>query len=219
MTVLIAGAILYFAAKYRRRPDSGPTPRIDGSLRLELFWTAVPLVVGLVMFGWAMNVYLYIAQVPANAKEVYVVGKQWMWKVQHPGGQREINELHVPLGEPVKLILTSEDVIHSFYVPAFRIKVDVLPGRYVETWFQPTKTGVYHLFCAEYCGTGHSSMIGSVVVMEPRDFQTWLTNRAENSLALEGRKLFLKFQCVARQAPTRWPGRPCSKGFMGAGCR
>ncbi|MEN6497687.1 MAG: cytochrome c oxidase subunit II [Thermoguttaceae bacterium] len=216
MTVLIAGAILYFAAKYRRRPDSGPTPRIDGSLRLELFWTAVPLVVGLVMFGWAMNVYLYIAQIPANAKEVYVVGKQWMWKVQHPGGQREINELHVPLGEPVKLILTSEDVIHSFYVPAFRIKVDVLPGRYVETWFQPTKTGVYHLFCAEYCGTGHSSMIGSVVVMEPRDFQTWLTNRAENSLALEGRKLFLKFQCVACHSADALARAPVLEGLYGS---
>jgi cytochrome c oxidase subunit 2 len=129
--------------------------------------------------------------------EIYVVGKQWMWKLQHQGGQREINQLHVPVGRPVKLILTSEDVIHSFFLPAFRLKQDALPGRYVTAWFEATRPGRYDLFCAEYCGTDHSGMIGSVVVQEPAEFEAWLGSNAEGSLALEGRKLFLKLQCLS----------------------
>jgi cytochrome c oxidase subunit 2 len=120
-----------------------------------------------------------------------------MWKLQHPEGQREINELHVPVGQPIKLTLTSEDVIHSFYVPAFRTKVDLLPGRYVYTWFHPTVPGRYHLFCAEYCGTNHAGMRGEVVVMDPAEYQDWLNHNAEGSLALEGRKLFLQLQCIS----------------------
>jgi cytochrome c oxidase subunit II len=135
---------------------------------------------------------------PPGAMEVYVVGKQWMWHLQHPeGGQREINELHVPVGRPVKLVMTSEDVIHSFFVPAFRTKQDVVPGRYVYIWFRPTKVGDYHLFCAQYCGTQHSRMVGWVHVMEPDEYQRWLSDNADESMAKRGRQLFLKYQCIA----------------------
>jgi cytochrome c oxidase subunit 2 len=148
------------------------------------------------MYAWGAKLYFDIERPPDNALTMYAVGKQWMWKIQHPEGQREINELHLPAGKSVKLILTSEDVIHSFFVPAFRTKQDVLPGRYTTTWFQPTKPGKYHLFCAEYCGTKHSGMIGYVYVMEPRDYQLWLTQGApEGSLASQGEKYFHQFGC------------------------
>lgn len=137
-----------------------------------------------------------------------MVGKQWMWKVQHPGGQREINELYLPVGRPVKVTLTSEDVVHDFGVPAFRSKIDVLPGRYVSTWYRPTEPGRYHLFCDQYCGTGHADMIGSLVVVRPDEHEAWLREHADGSVALEGRKLFLKFQCASchrADAETRAP--------------
>lgn len=197
MSLVIVAFIGYFAIKYRRRSELDRTPRILGSMRLELFWSIGPLIVFVAIFLWGAGVYMRMSRPPEDATEIYVVGKQWMWKVQHPDGQREINELHVPVGERIKLTLTSEDVIHSFYVPAFRSKVDVLPGRYVHTWFEATKTGRFHLFCAEYCGTNHSGMIGTVVVMEKVEYQKWLDERAEGAPALEGRKLFLKLQCVA----------------------
>jgi cytochrome c oxidase subunit 2 len=197
MTLLVTVLIIYFGIKYRRRGEGQRTPRILGSLRLELFWTVSPLVVFAIMFWWGAKVFTAVALPPPGAMEVYVVGKQWMWKIQHQDGHREINQLHVPLGEPVKLTLTSEDVIHDFFVPAFRQKLDVIPGRYVSTWFQPTKVGTYHLFCSQYCGTNHAGMVGSVVVMRPADYQEWLNStHVEGSLALEGRKLFLKLQCV-----------------------
>jgi cytochrome c oxidase subunit 2 len=195
--LLVAVLILYLAIKYRRRSPQDHVPRILGSLRLELFWTLTPLLVFLAMFLWGAQVFFTMARPPQDAMDVFVVGKQWMWKAQHPRGQREINTLHVPLGRPVRLTLTSEDVIHSFFVPAFRIKQDVLPGRYVQTWFQPTRTGEFHLFCAEYCGTHHSGMVGTVVVMEQQAFQDWLDFQAEGAPALEGRKLFKRFQCAA----------------------
>ncbi len=197
MSALIAGLIVFFCVKYRRRPGDGPTPPIRGSLKLEAFWTAVPLVTGLVVFVWGADVFFFMNRPPRNAIEVYVEGRQWMWKLQHATGQREINELHVPVHQPVKLILTSDDVIHSFFVPAFRIKTDALPDRFTYAWFEATKTGTFNLFCAEYCGTNHSGMIGRVVVMQPEEFQAWLSRRAEGSLALEGRKRFLHYQCVA----------------------
>ncbi len=196
VALLIAALVIVFAVKYRRRLDSPLTPRIHGSIPLELFWSIGPLLLAAVMFGWGTEVYFRLATPPADSLEVYVVAKQWMWKIQHLGGQREINELHIPVGRPVKLTLTSEDVIHDFFVPAFRTKVDVIPGRYVQTWFQATKPGRYHLFCAQYCGTNHSGMTGWIVVQEPAEYQAWLNNHAEGSLALEGRKLFLKYRCV-----------------------
>ena len=140
----------------------------------------------MVMFGWGAKVFFDLYRVPAGAMEIFVVGKQWMWKIQHAEGQREINELHVPIGRPVKLIMGSEDVIHSFYIPEFRVKADVVPGRYNVMWFEATKPGTYHLFCAEYCGTKHSGMIGRVIAMEPADFQAWLSGGRRVGLAGRG---------------------------------
>jgi len=195
-SLLIASLVVGFAVRFRRRsPDEIGTP-IHGSMALELVWTLVPLGIVFVIFLWGAEIFFSMARVPPQAMEVYVVGKRWMWKTQHLSGQREINELHVPVGVPVKLTLTSEDVIHSFYVPAFRIKKDAVPGRYATLWFQATRPGKYHLFCAEYCGTKHSGMIGSVVVMEPAAFQSWLTGGGSGSLAAQGQKIFQSLGCV-----------------------
>ena len=149
---LVCVLVLVFAIKYRRKSEDERPEPIHGSLKLELVWTIIPLILAMVMFGWGAKLYVDMFTPPAGAMNIYVVGKQWMWKIQHPEGNREINELHVPIGTPVKLIMTSEDVIHSFYIPAFRIKMDVLPGRYTSVWFEATKTGKYHLFCARSVG-------------------------------------------------------------------
>jgi cytochrome c oxidase subunit 2 len=195
-SLLIATLIVIFAIKYRRRHRDDVGHAIHGSLVLELLWTVIPFFIVMVMFAWGSKVFFDIYRPPAGAMEVYVVGKQWMWKIQHPDGQREINELHVPVGRPVKLIMGSEDVIHSFYIPAFRIKADVVPGRYNHLWFTATKPGTYHLFCAEYCGTKHSGMIGSIVAMEPQDFQAWLAGgKASDSPVVAGEKLFSALAC------------------------
>jgi cytochrome c oxidase subunit II len=195
-TVLIAVLLLYFAIKYRRRSNSEIPRPIEGSLRLEIVWTAIPLVLALSMFAWSASVYYEIVTPPPDTMEVYVVAKQWMWELQHAGGQREINQLHIPLGKPVKLTMTSQDVIHSFFVPEFRVKQDVLPGRYTNLWFEATQTGKFHLFCAEYCGTNHSTMIGKVIVMEPTRFEKWLAEHPDGSLAAKGRHLFYNLQCM-----------------------
>jgi cytochrome c oxidase subunit 2 len=196
-TLLIAGLILFFIVKYRRRPgEAASPPQIHGALRLELFWTIVPLLICLFVFVWSARLYLSWAEPPPGALEVYVVGRQWMWHLQHASGQREINQLHVPRGQPVKLTFTSKDVIHSFFVPEFRLHMDVVPGRYTTAWFQATKTGRFHLYCSQYCGTNHSAMIGEVIVLEPEEFARWRESQADESLALKGRKLFLKLQCV-----------------------
>jgi cytochrome c oxidase subunit 2 len=195
VTLAIFILIGIFATKYRHRPGR-MAEQIEGSTTLELTWSIVPLFIFLYIFAWGALIYFRERTPAAGSTEVYVVAKQWMWKLQHEGGQREINELHVPIGRDVKLIMTSQDVIHSFYVPAFRIKQDVLPGRYTYTWFRPTKTGTYHLFCAEYCGTMHSGMIGDVVVMDPAQFQAWLGGGgATGSLATTGQGLFQQLGC------------------------
>jgi cytochrome c oxidase subunit II len=195
-SLLIAGLIVLFAIKYRRKNDDEVGYAIHGSLALEMLWTIIPLGIVMVMFGWGAKVFFDLYRVPAGAMEIFVVGKQWMWKIQHADGQREINELHVPVGRPVKLIMGSEDVIHSFYIPAFRVKADVIPGRYNTMWFEATKPGRYHLFCAEYCGTKHSGMIGSVVAMEPADYQAWLSGGgAQDSPVQAGEKLFAGLAC------------------------
>src|SRR5262245_28923974 len=173
-TVLIAGLIVVFMIRFRRRSATELGADVHGSLALEIGWTIIPFAIVMVIFVWSASLFAKIKLPPADAVNVNVVGKQWMWKLQHMEGRREINELHVPTGQPIKLTLTSEDVIHSFYVPAFRIKQDAVPGRYTEIWFEATKPGRYHLFCAEYCGTIHSGMIGDVVVMEPAEYQQWL---------------------------------------------
>jgi cytochrome c oxidase subunit 2 len=197
-SLLIAGLVIFFAVKYHRRSDSDPVPRPStGGTALEIVWSVIPLGISMVIFGWGASLFFTINRPPDDALEVYVVAKQWMWKLQHMEGQREINELHIPLGRAVRLKMTSEDVIHSFYVPAFRTKQDVLPGRYTQTWFHPTKPGKYHLFCAEYCGTKHSGMIGWVYVMEPTEYQAWLSGgTGEGSLASRGDKLFQDLACT-----------------------
>ncbi|GIW44195.1 MAG: cytochrome c oxidase subunit 2 [Candidatus Binatia bacterium] len=210
--VLIAALVVVFAIKYRRRAEDERPQAIHGSLALELAWTIIPFGLAMVMFFWGAKVYITLAVPPPNAMEVFVVGKQWMWKLQHLEGKREINELHVPVGQPIKLTMTSEDVIHSFYVPAFRIKQDAIPGRYTTAWFEPTKVGTYHLFCAEYCGTEHAKMIGRIVVMEPAEYQAWLAGTAttavaavpaakpedqQAAMAAAGAELFQKLGCVS----------------------
>jgi cytochrome c oxidase subunit II len=195
-TVGIFLSIFYFAVRYRRRSELEVPPKIAGVLSMEMAWTIVPFILTMIMFTWGASVFMQASRPPDNAISVYAVGKQWMWKLQHMEGQREINELHIPVGVPVKVTMTSEDVIHSFYVPAFRTKQDVLPGRYTTTWFQATKPGKYHLFCAEYCGTKHSGMIGWVYAMEPQDYQAWLSGGApEGSMASGGEKLFQDLGC------------------------
>jgi cytochrome c oxidase subunit II len=215
-SLLIAFLIVFFAVRYRRRSDEEIGVAIHGSLALELLWTFIPLGIVMVMFGWGAKVFFDLYRPPAGAMEIFVVGKQWMWKVQHMDGQREINELHVPVGRPVKLIMGSEDVLHSYYIPAFRVKADVIPGRYNNLWFTAKKPGRYHLFCAEYCGTKHSGMIGWIVAMEPSDFQQWLSGgRTEDSPTAAGAKLFQDLVCnTCHMGDTQGRG-PVLNGIFG----
>jgi cytochrome c oxidase subunit 2 len=169
---------------------------IHGSLSLELAWTFIPFVLSMVMFGWGASLFFRLATPPANAMELFVVGKQWMWKIQHPEGVREINEMHVPVGRPIRITLGSEDVLHNFSLPAFRVKMDAVPGKLTTLWFEATKVGTYHIFCAEYCGTKHSGMIGTVTVMEPGDYQAWLSGGGGLSMAARGQQLFQQLGCV-----------------------
>ncbi len=215
-TILIATLVAVFAVRYRRRHAQEVGAGITGSHSLELLWTVIPLGITMVMFFWAASVYFQIYRVPRGAMEIYITGKQWMWKAQHPDGRREINELHVPVGRPVKLIMGSEDVIHSFYVPAFRMKMDVVPGKLTNVWFEATKPGRYHLFCAEYCGLNHSGMIGSIVAMEPADFQAWLAGGAtEGSPAQQGEKLFADLACNTCHRDDAQARGPQLKGTFG----
>ncbi len=187
--------IFYFAIKYRRRPDNQIADDREPPKVLEIVWIVIPSILFVGIFIWASWIYFELARVPDNSLQIYATAKQWMWKFQHPTGQREINVLHVPVNRPIKITMASEDVIHSLYFPAFRTKMDVLPNRYRTMWFQATKTGRYHIFCAEYCGTLHSGMIGWVEVMEPAAYQTWLAGGSEGSLASQGEKLFQKYAC------------------------
>jgi cytochrome c oxidase subunit 2 len=195
-SLLIAILVIVFAIKFRRRSqDDLPRP-IAGSTRLEIAWSAIPLAIAMSFFFWGARIFFAMNRPPVDAIDISVVGKQWMWKIQHSDGQREINELHVPVGRAVRLTMTSEDVIHDFFVPAFRMKKDVVPGRYTTAWFEATRTGRYHLFCSQYCGTKHSAMIGWIDVMEPVAFQAWLSGGAGGeSLAAAGAKLFVQHAC------------------------
>jgi cytochrome c oxidase subunit 2 len=216
-SLLIATLIVYYAVKYRRRTPDAVGAEIRGGLLLEITWTVVPLVVTMGIFAWGASVFFAMARPPDETLNIYVVAKQWMWRFQHPDGQREINELHVPIGRAVKLIMTSEDVIHDLAVPAFRIKADVLPGRYSHMWFEPTKPGRYPLLCAEYCGTRHSAMGGQVVVMEPTEYEAWLAGGApEGSLASMGARLFVELECQnCHRAETQGRG-PVLTGLFGS---
>ena len=196
-TVLVAALVVYFTVKYRRRHPDDVGADIHGSLALELTWTFIPFVLSLVMFAWGASLFFRLATPPANAMELFVVGKQWMWKVQHPEGVREINEMHVPIGRPVRITLGSEDVLHDYSIPAFRVKMDAVPGKLTTLWFEATVPGRYHIFCAEYCGTKHSGMIGEVIAMQPQDYEVWLAGgRSTGTAAQNGERLFSDLACI-----------------------
>jgi len=217
-TVGISLAVIYFAVKYRRETNPGIPQPIAGSIKLETLWSVIPFLIAMVIFGWGAKIYFQQYNIPTQAMDVYVVGKQWMWKFQHPEGQRENNELHVPVGQKVRFTMATEDVIHSLFFPDFRIKQDVVPGpnRYTYMWMQPTKPGKYHIYCAEYCGTSHSGMIGWLYVMEPQDYQAWLSGgAAEGTLASKGEKVFNDFGCITCHRADAQGRGPVLENLMG----
>ena len=214
--LLIAFLIVYFAVKYRRRPGYERGVSIDASIALEIFWTAVPFGITMVLFFWGASIFLDQTQPPVGAIDIAVVGRQWMWKLQHPEGQREIDELHVPVGRPVKLTMTSEDVIHSFFVPEFRMKMDVVPGRYTTAWFEATKEGEYPIRCSQYCGAQHSGMLGRVIAMTPADYQQWLGGGATGvSAAQAGQNLFQRLGCATCHKSEGGSQGPSLAGLFG----
>ena len=194
--LLVVVLVVFFAIKYRDETGEKVGAPITGSIPLELGWSIVPFFISMAIFAWATVVFFHLVRAPDQTLEVYSTGKRWMWRFQHVDGQSEINELHVPLGRPVKITFTSEDVLHALYVPAFRVKADAIPGRYSSVWFTATKAGEYHLFCAEYCGTKHSGMIGKVVVMEPYAYQAWLSGVGGQTISARGEQLFQQLGCV-----------------------
>lgn len=215
-SLIVVILIIYFGVRYRRGRLVDRSNPPTTSMKIELSWIFGLLVLGMGAFGSAAVVYFNQSRPPENSLEIYVVGRMWMWQFQHPDGPREIDELHVPLGQPVRLIMTSQDVIHSLYVPAFRTKYDVIPGRYTSLWFEATRPGVYHLFCAEYCGTDHSGMRGQVVVMEPHEYQRWLTeNQTGASLPEHGAVLFAQLGCDSCHDPGEGQRAPELAGRFG----
>ena len=216
-TVLIFIGTIFLFVKYRRKHDDQVGVPIHGSLVLEIVWSVIPFIITMLLFGWGAQVF-YVGMVkPAGgAKEYFGVGKQWMWKFQHPEGHREINTLHVPVGEKITITLTSDDVIHSFWVPAFRTKMDVVPGRYTQVWFEATKVGNYHLFCTEYCGAEHSQMTGTVYVMEKADYQRWLAGGTVTTAPVaSGADLFRQYACSTCHGPDGSSRGPSLVGIAG----
>ncbi len=215
-TVMICLLIVTLAARYRANSRADRSHPPTSNLLLEIVWIGVPAVIALFMFAWGAILFFKIYDPPVDALEIYVVGKQWMWHAQHSEGRAEINELHVPAGQPIRLMMTSQDVIHSFYIPAFRVKQDVLPGRYTEMWFEPTKIGRYHLFCAEYCGTNHSAMGGWVYVMEPVEFEQWLAEAGTGpAMAEQGERLFVQYHCAGCHRGSQTVHAPQLEGVFG----
>ena len=219
-SVLIFATIAFFAIKYRK---GSPANRVNASaqnVRLEVAWTVIPLCITVGVFFWASKLYIDERTAPPGSMEVYVLAKQWMWKIQHQRGNREINELHIPVGTPVKLIMTSQDVVHSFFIPAFRVKQDVLPGRYTTEWFTATKPGVYSFLCAQYCGTSHAGMIGRVIVMKPEDFEQWLSGTASGvTMSSAGSDLFQQFGCATCHQSAGTGRGPSLVGVYGSSVR
>ncbi len=215
-SLLIGTLVVAFAIRYRRRsPDEIAAPVHESGI-LEIVWTVIPFLLAMVMFFWGARVYFRITRPPANAIEIYVTAKQWMWKIQHEDGRREMNELHVPVGRPVRLTMASEDVIHSFFVPAFRFKRDVVPGRFSTAWFEASRPGKYHLFCAEFCGTRHSNMIGWIYAMRPADYQAWLAGgTAGETLAASGAKRFTEQACNTCHGEQKGARGPSLTGLFG----
>ncbi len=215
--VILVGALLVaFSLRYRREKHPVAVP-IEGSTLLEATWTIIPLAIFLVCFVWGALLYFRIYNPPVNAMNIYIVGKQWMWKAEHPGGQHEINALHVPIGRPVQLTMISQDVFHSFSIPDFRVKREVIPGRYTTVWFQATEAGTYHIFCTQYCGTNHSQMIGEVTALSPEDYQKWTQESTSGmSLAQNGERLFASMGCNACHSGSASARGPNLAGVYGS---
>ncbi|MEZ2416468.1 cytochrome c oxidase subunit II [Luteibacter sp. RCC_6_2] len=208
--------MLVFAVRFRRSRHVDRSGESHREMGIELAWTLVPFALFVGIFAWSIVLWVDMRTPPSDAATVYVVGKQWMWEFEHPGGQREIDTLHVASGQPVRLVMTSQDVIHDVFVPAFRVKQDVLPGRYTDLWFIPTRTGTYDLFCAEFCGTDHSRMRGTVVVETPADHARWLATHASASLAARGKLLFTRFGCAGCHDPASAVHAPRLDGLYGS---
>jgi len=219
-TAVIFLTIFYFALRYRRRSQQDQPPQIEGSLPLEIAWILIPLGICVVVFLWGTSLFIRNSRPPAASTEIFVVGKQWMWKLQHPEGVEEINELHVPVNQPIKLTMTSEDVIHDFSVPAFRVKKDVVPGMYTELWFQATKTGRFDLYCDQYCGTNHSAMIGTITALSPADYKKWTEQSTSGmSLAQNGERIFASMGCNACHSGNAAARGPNLAGVFGSTLR
>ncbi len=214
--LLVGALIFYFSVRYRKAKSPVAT-QVEGSTLLEATWTIIPLAIFLVTFVWGALLYFRIYNPPTNAMNIYIVGKQWMWKAEHPGGQHEINALHVPIGRPVQLTMISQDVFHSFSIPDFRVKREVIPGRYSTVWFQATEAGTYHLFCTQYCGTAHSAMIGQIVAMTPDDYTRWTQQSTSGmSLAQNGERLYSSMGCNACHNGTAAARGPNLAGVYGS---
>jgi cytochrome c oxidase subunit 2 len=217
--IVVVVCVTYFAIKYRDRTGDKVGAPITGSVPLELGWSLIPFFISIGIFVWASVVFFHIVRAPDQTLDIYSTGKRWMWRFQHIDGQVEINELHVPVGRAVRVVFTSEDVLHDLFIPAFRVKADAVPGRYSAIWFEPTKVGEYHLFCAEYCGTRHSGMIGTVYVMEQADYQAWLGGggaTAGGSLVQRGEALFTQLACVTCHLADGTGRGPALEGLYGS---
>ena len=216
-TVLVTLVVAFMSFRFRRRSASEIGAEIHGNTALEIGWTLIPLILALGMFAWGAVIYVHYRTAPKDTLDIYVVGKQWMWKLQQPTGRKEINELHIPVNRDIKLILGSEDVIHDFYVPAFRVKMDVVPGRYNTMWFRPTKVGKYHFFCSQYCGTNHAVMGGWVTVMDPAEYAAWLSDEGGDVNPVSaGEKLFTQLACTTCHVPNGTGRGPSLNGVYGA---
>lgn len=215
---IVIVALLVFGFSFLYRKERHPEAvQIEGSTILEATWTIIPLGLFMIVFVWGALLYFRVFNPPPNAMNIYVVGKQWMWKAEHPGGQHEINALHIPINKPIQLTMISQDVFHSFSIPAFRVKREVIPGRYTTVWFEATKPGTYHLFCTQYCGTAHSAMIGEIVAMKPEDYQAWTgMSTSGNSLAQNGERLFASMSCSACHSGTSAARGPNLTNIYGA---
>jgi cytochrome c oxidase subunit 2 len=216
--VVVVIFVVYFAIKYRDDTGDKVGAPITGSVPLELGWSLIPFFISIGIFVWASVVFFHIVRAPDQTLDIYSTGKRWMWRFQHIDGQREINELHVPVGRPVRVVFTSEDVLHDLFIPAFRVKADAVPGRYSAIWFEPTQVGEYHIFCAEYCGTRHSGMIGTVYVMEPADYQAWLSGGGltGGTMLQQGEALFTQLACVTCHLPDGTGRGPSLVGVFGS---
>ena len=214
--VLVTVLIIFAAFKFRRQSANEVGDDVHGNNLLEVGWTLIPTIIAIGIFAWGAAIYVNYRIAPKDTLDIYLVGKQWMWKLQQPNGRKEINELHIPVNRNVKLIMGSEDVIHNFYVPAFRVKMDVVPGRYNTMWFRPTKTGKYHFFCSQYCGTNHAVMGGWVTVMEPAEYASWLSGESGDVNPVSaGERLFTQFACNTCHIPNGTGRAPSLNGVFG----